>query len=294
MTPMERDLQLGGGDPPDGAPGDGSIPLARPIEFNSPATPDSEIHLLSISRAGAWSDILIFILLFVSLDAIVQVLVARLLKWHTGAEWDTDDVARVQTHRALLIPMLLWRAALAVSVIGYIVRRRGGNLRSVGVSSRNPALDLLIGVGAAIATGVATWTVVLSLAYMFPAFAEQLQENSGRIMERVPKASPATFAMMTLLIGLYEELIFRGFLMPRLRRAIGSWTAAVLLSTALFAALHMFDQVAAALVLVTILSVMFSVVTIWRRSIVPAIVAHALFDLAMFLQLYYLAGDQWK
>jgi membrane protease YdiL (CAAX protease family) len=102
------------------------------------------------------------------------------------------------------------------------------------------------------------------------------------------------FALVTLLIGLWEELVFRGFLMPRLRRATGSWAIAVLLSTAVFAALHVIDQVPAALVLVTVLSLMFSLVTIWRRSIVPAVVAHALFDLGVFMTLYYQAGDQWK
>ena len=46
-----------------------------------------------------------------------------------------------------------------------------------------------------------------------------------------------------------------------------------MLNTAIFTALHAPDQTVAALGPITILSLVFSVVTVWRRSIVPAIVA---------------------
>ena len=114
-----------------------------------------------------------------------------------------------------------------------------------------------------------------------------------RIIQMVPRLRPLGFAGVALVISIYEELLFRGFLMTRLRRGTGSWTLAVVLSTAVFTALHAFDQTASALVAVTILSLVFSGVTIWRRSIIPAIVAHALFDLSQFLLLNLQAGDSW-
>ncbi len=46
-----------------------------------------------------------------------------------------------------------------------------------------------------------------------------------------------------------------------------------------------------ALVVVGILSITFSLLTIWRRSIIPAIVTHTLFDFSQFVGLYYLMGD---
>ena len=66
-----------------------------------------------------------------------------------------------------------------------------------------------------------------------------------------------------------------------------------MLSTALFVSLHTLDQEAVVIIPITILSLVFSVVTIWRRSVVPAIVGHWLFDLYAFLGLYYWAGDKW-
>ena len=81
--------------------------------------------------------------------------------------------------------------------------------------------------------------------------------------------------------------------MTRLRRGLGSWTAAVVLSTTVFTLLHAVDQTPAALMPVAILSVVFSITTIWRRSLVPAIIAHWLFNLANLIGLYYMAGESW-
>jgi membrane protease YdiL (CAAX protease family) len=120
-----------------------------------------------------------------------------------------------------------------------------------------------------------------------------MDENVERILELIPNMSLLVFGGVALVIGLYEELLFRGFLMPRLRRWTGSWTIAVLISTALFTALHAFDQTTGALVPIGILSLVFSLVTIWRRSIVPAIIGHFLFDWSQFIGLYVIAGDRW-
>ena len=87
--------------------------------------------------------------------------------------------------------------------------------------------------------------------------------------------------------GLSEELLFRGFLMTRLRRATGSWFIAVVVTSAVFTVLHAFEQTRGALITIAVLSVFFSVLTVWRRSIVPAMVAHALFDFSQFLFLQY-------
>ncbi|MDO8630302.1 MAG: type II CAAX endopeptidase family protein [Phycisphaerales bacterium] len=276
------------------SPSDNAIPLARPAAWTPAPNNAFEIHLMAESRSAAWGDILLFLFLFVSLDIGGEFLMVSVYHGWSGTAADTGAGSDLRAEKALLIPSLVWRAALAVTVIGCIVRRRGGSARSVGVTSGNLPLDFLIAIGTALAAGLVISIVILTLSFFFPAVYTQLQNNSQRIMDRVPRISPAVIALVTLLVGFWEELVFRGFLMPRLRRATGSWAIAVLLSTAVFAALHMIDQVPAALVLVTVLSLTLSLVTIWRRSIVPAVVAHALLDFAMFLQLYYLAGDQWK
>ncbi len=145
---------------------------------------------------------------------------------------------------------------------------------------------MAVAFGLSVATNLLLWLA-------WPDLTDQMMENARRIVDMVPKLHPLGFAAVAVMIGVYEELLFRGFLMTRLRRASGSWVVAVMISTAIFTALHALDQTPAALVPITILSVVFSVATIWRRSIVPAIIAHTLWNFCQFLYLYAAPEDVW-
>ncbi len=203
------------------------------------------------------------------------------------------DAAEAALARILLVPTLLVRAAGSILIIAVILRYRRQSVRSVGFRRGKLALNVLIGIGAvAVAFGLSVVTNLL-LWLAWPELPDQMEENARRILDMVPKLHPLGFAGVAVMIGIYEELLFRGFLMTRLRRASGSWIVAVLISTAIFTALHALDQMPAALVPITILSVVFSVATIWRRSIVPAIIAHTLWNFCQFLYLYAVPEDAW-
>ena len=178
-------------------------------------------------------------------------------------------------------------------IIAVLARRRGLTARSVGLAWSGAPLNIAIGLATLLVVyGLIAATMTL-LWFLWPAVVGEMEENARRIMELVPNLRPVEFVPLAALIGVYEELVFRGFLMTRLRRATGGWTLAVILSTAVFTALHAFEQTQSALVIVAILSLVFSLVTIWRRSIIPAIIAHALFDLSQLLLLHLQAGDSW-
>ena len=63
----------------------------------------------------------------------------------------------------------------------------------------------------------------------------------------------------------------------------GSWVAAVVLSSALFAAPHAVMQAAAIIIPLFFIAVLWCVVTMWRRSLVPAVVAHFVLNLVNLL-----------
>ena len=67
-------------------------------------------------------------------------------------------------------------------------------------------------------------------------------EKAQAALAMVPRLHPLGYVGVAAMVGIYEEIVFRGFLMTRLRRATGSWFVAVLASTALFTSLHAFDQ----------------------------------------------------
>ena len=246
------------------------------------------------SRVGAaWIDILTLIVCLVLFELVASTILFVVLDmtlgpFDIGADADDSGVARL-----MLIPGLALRAIGAFVIIALILRHRGQSARSVGLHGQRPVVNGLLGVATAI---VAYWAVALTMVMFllaWPGVVEQMQENARLISNMVPHLHPLGFVVLSAMIGLYEELLFRGFLMTRLHRATGSWILAVLISTIVFTALHALDQVSMALVAVTILSILFSLVTIWRRSIVPAIIGHGLWNLVQFLQLHVTAGDSW-
>ncbi len=267
------------------------IPTARPIanEFEVPVSPIDAMLLAPISKKAAWKDLgLIVLILFVS-EFFVGMIAGILF----GGDYQ-NDAAQADFGRRMLIPIIATRTVVVLLTIPWLTRRRHLPAAANGLTWRKFPINAMLGIGA---TGVAyalilIWMVSCSLVW--PEVIEQMQENAGRIMSLIPKQHPLNFALLSLMIGVYEEVLFRGFLMTRLRRITGSWLVAVLVVTVIFTMLHAQDQTSVALGPIAILGLLFGVVTIWRRSLVPAIVGHTLFDLSQFLNLYIQAGDSWQ
>ncbi len=281
------------------------IPLARPItvplarEFHlAPTAPvlAREILLPDSSRLAALADVGALILTLFVLQTAAQLALTLLVGagiprlGETGPEM---DIARQTVERALRIPGLVCAAFATFAAIGIILAFRRQSLRSVGVRRPGFVLDCVIGIGAVVALCIFSMVAAVAVSLLAPELMEKMSENSRRLVELIPNVGLLEFAGVAMVVGIYEEVLFRGFLMTRLRRITGSWTLAVLISTVVFTALHAFDQVWAALPMIAVLALVFSVVTIWRRSIIPAVVAHALFDFMQLLFLGLQMGDSW-
>jgi len=270
------------------------IPFARPITgITPPALAASEFFLPRQTPRSAWSDIGWLALFLISFEFFASGLLHFAAEFVLGTPLSPSETEAAQVRQAMLLPVISLRALVAIVIIAVLARRRGLTARSVGLTWSGAPLNLAIGLATLLVVyGLIAATMTL-LWFLWPAVVGEMEENARRIMELVPNLRPVEFVPLAALIGVYEELVFRGFLMTRLRRATGGWTLAVILSTAVFTALHAFEQTQSALVIVAILSLVFSLVTIWRRSIIPAIIAHALFDLSQLLLLHLQAGDSW-
>lgn len=278
--------QPGGGDTP---------PLARPISGPAalqPPTPRDELLLPDSSAAAAWLDLALMVCLLGMFEVTAATLFATFAGGHSAAGSAASDRDHSMDLRRLLLPLLAVRALISMGVVACIVRSRRQTAASLGVTARHLGRNLLAGLGALVIAYVLIYAIMLPLAFAWPGAIDQMQENVRRIRQVVPDLHPAGFLALAATVGVYEELLFRGFLMTRLRRGTGSWTVAVLISTAIFTALHAPDQMPVALVPVAVLSLVFSVVTVWRRSLVPAVVAHTLFDFSQFIGMM-LTSESW-
>lgn len=273
-----------------------NVPWARPLAQIVPIQTNfgPPMLLLNETPGRAWIDILIFIVLMFVFEVIAGTIIHHGTLWKLGIAAQDADAHETLIERAMLFPTIASRAVAAIIVIWLILRGRGQSWAAVGIKKSGALLDIPLGI-AGVCIAYSAILIFGAVVYIFfPSVARQFSDNSERLMELFPPLDPWQFVPVALLIGIYEELIFRGFLMPRLRRGMGSWMLAVLVSTAIFTGLHSSDQTKPALVMIGTLSITFSVLTIVRKSILPAILAHFLFDLSQLLLLHYSSGGEWK
>lgn len=282
--------------PPRGEAPD-AIPMARPVdvsEFAAFEHPPNELLLTHVRGSSVWVDLGVF-LLAVPLVLFIPELLCYLILWLV---YDVPVDAVVDPnfgqHAQLILPITMLRMVLTAVFLTVLLSLRRQSRASIGVQMRNIVLDLVIGL---VALGVAYALIfgwVFLRYWIDPDILTEGSANAERLMALIPPMHPLILGVLSLGVGIYEELLFRGFLMTRLRRVTGHWWLAVLISTVIFTAPHMIDQTTVALVPIIILSLVFSVVTILRRSLIPAIVAHFLFNWSQFLGLYYHPQGAWS
>ncbi len=274
-----------------------AIPFARPVAGvylpKVPVAPAHDFLLLGESRKEVWLDLGCFMVLLMAFEVCVGPVFALMTQTTFRPANLPIGPVEAELSRIMLLPALSMRGLGVIIIAALIARHRGQRAPSLGAASSGWAVDALIGVGATVVIFLLAVMVMLLLRLLWPALSASMADNAERLMGLVPRLRLIHFVPVAIMVGLYEELLFRGFLMGRLRRATGSWTVAVILSSIVFTALHALDQTVGALVLVAILSLVFSLVTIWRRSIVPAVVAHALFNFCQFWILTSTAGQSW-
>lgn len=123
----------------------------------------------------------------------------------------------------------------------------------------------------------------------------ELLSHRGPMLELLSKTPLWMVLPLSMVVGFYEELVFRGFVLGRLRHALRPVAStarhadvlAVVLSAAMFGSLHgyqgwygVFQTMGAGLGL--------GALAVWRRSIWPSIVAHAAVDAVGLFALHVL------
>lgn len=289
-APLENDA-------PD--PEGGAIPVARPVLVDGqpwtipapPPLPDDPMLLRNMRRGSTVVDVFIIVVLVVAAEFVTGVILGV-----SGAfpPESMSKEAEAEFNRTILVPVLAVRASAVLGLVWLILRGRGQSWQAVGLTGRSWFLNVLLGAAGAAVAWFLSVAYALIVVTFFPSLEESLEENAVVLTEIIPHLSPAAFAMLAIVVGFYEELMVRGFILPRLRRLTSSWIVAVILSTALFVAPHAADQTPPTMVPIAILSIIFSILTIWRRSLIPAIAGHVLFNYGQFLFLSAMFGDQWK
>ena len=137
--------------------------------------------------------------------------------------------------------------------------------------------------------GCVIWAFCAALFYDFvmTLLPSSLLECRGpRVLqiESCRKVYRNTFCLFIALIAISfaEELIFRGYLIPRFERLLRSTLIAVLVTTAMFASYHVYEGVVAVIGTAAI-GFVYAIAFCLLRRLWPLCVAHALANIMLFL-----------
>ena len=134
----------------------------------------------------------------------------------------------------------------------------------------------------AIAILVGTWGM-LSVIYGAVGVVvgnEAVDQFSASAYEFAMPATAADYlalVLVSLCIGMSEELAMRGYLIPTFERLLKSTPLSVVLTSFIFASYHTYQGFGAA-VWIFVLGLLFGAVFCWQRRLWPLVIAHAAMD----------------
>jgi membrane protease YdiL (CAAX protease family) len=193
-----------------------------------------------------------------------------------GPEGTADVEAELVPSLAnLLIGLVLsWSPVL---VIGYLLARSREGWPGIGLTRFRPG-DL--GMGAVL--WVASFVLVIVLALLFQYFGQ-------REVDFLPEGPPQWFRVVQAVLfavtaGMTEEIVVRGYAQTRLEQLRAPTAVILLLPTALWGILHVYQGLGAALTICG-LGLMYAWYFHRTRRLWPVILAHVLFDMTQLVRI---------
>jgi membrane protease YdiL (CAAX protease family) len=251
---------------------------ARPIElhYGRPLEPPSPLMLPMISRRAAVLDLLLVLLVGLG------VLIGISLMLRMSAPAGSDELEPINPN--LLLVQEWFQTLAAAAVLAYLVMRHELPLAAFGIRSTSLGRQFAwgaVGLGLTYAWLIISLIVITAFLLLFPGAEEDLMKRR-ELLRLLPIDSLWRTIALMIPVAISEELIFRGLLLPYLRRLTGAWWAAVLISTGVFAALH-FPQGLIGVFQISGVALIFALVFIHSRSLTATIVAHFGFNVGQVL-----------
>ena len=178
---------------------------------------------------------------------------------------------------ALLIPMIL----LFIYLDGSLERTKV--LLHIGSLKRGLFLGLGIPVFAMIVDNIAVLIYAIAFIFFFGEPTTITELPGGTSWDSSPVALILTFISICILTPISEELLFRGYILDAVNRLHGKWPA-IIISSIIFGMVH-FDPFTMGMA--TIGGVIYGWIRMRTGSLIPGIVAHAMWN-TMALMVTYL------
>jgi membrane protease YdiL (CAAX protease family) len=182
-------------------------------------------------------------------------------------------VRRANPPFVLVAVSAIVRDAGFLALILFLLWRNGESLRRIGLSGRGGWREAVLGLGLYVPFFI---TVSLLGGGLRAAGFSAPTSIPGFLTPKDP-AQLLLGVLLVAVVAVVEEIIFRGYLILRLRAVTGSVRAAVLLSSLIFAIGHGYEG-SAGIVVVFSMGVIFALIYVWRQSLTAPMVMHFLQD----------------
>jgi membrane protease YdiL (CAAX protease family) len=172
-----------------------------------------------------------------------------------------------------------------MGLVLYFLWKNRESLDMVGLVSHTVWLDVVLGL-------VLFFPVYLSVNYLERALNWiGLSSPKALLPFLVPRGTGQKFLafLLVTVVAVTEETVFRGYLIHRFSNITGSPAVAVLVSSVIFSLGHGY-QGPAALIVVFLLGVIFSLIFLIRKNLVAPIIMHFLQDFVGILILPVMAA----
>lgn len=243
-------------------------PRGRVVARAIGARPVSPLALPSLTRRQAVLD----------LGLVLFVCLALPIAQGTVLAMSGQAPTREGMAAAMSLPAKIVEASTACALALYVGLQHRLHPRGFGLSIRRLPVQVGWGVVGLVAVYVYLAATVVAMIPFAPQLQHDLEKRVDmfRLLEDQLER-PGAVALLLVPVVVHEELLFRGLLLPLLRRACGGWVLAVLVASAAFGALHLLQGVFGA-VQIFGLSIVLSLCFIWSRSLIAVMLAHYAFD----------------
>jgi membrane protease YdiL (CAAX protease family) len=191
------------------------------------------------------------------------------------------------------LPWLLLRSLAALVLVAVLLAANGQRASSIGLEPARLPRELLWGGPALLGAFAAHLLVAIPIGLVLFLTGGAREQASARIgaLGGLASVEPWQLLPSLVVLGVLEEVVFRGFLLPRTRVLTASprtdrqsgrgWWMAVVLVQLLFGLGHLYEG-GVAVLQTMMLGVYFSVVFLWRLHLGSVIAAHVAFNAIMF------------
>jgi uncharacterized protein len=209
--------------------------------------------------------------------------------WHTivfvlfilgYAYYGRTSVPRIEgMHLQSKMTLYLFMILLELLLVAYVwflgVRPAGGSFRALIGGKWSSFLDVLRDIGVALLF----WMVVIVMLVGLQFSMGKSPQTAKAVFMLAPGSLPEIILWLILstTAGFCEEFVFRGYLQKQFRAISGSDAAAVAMQAICFGIAHSYQGVKS-MVTITVYGALFGILAIYRSSLRPGMIQHAMQD----------------